>query len=301
MYIFLLYQMEMKSILMITSLVLQLARGIWFIEPASANAFKPVVEAILTGKNIDYSALLPKSERKYFQIFHSTDLGNENVTDIKTPPVGSIAVTPLSGVIMKNDFCGELGTKTLTSWMQQADKNQNIAGHLIVSDSPGGSSDAMFEMSEAVKRLNKPVVTFVDGMMASAAYGIGSASKHIMASHDMNNIGSIGTYTTIMDFRKADEMAGIKEIVVYATESTEKNKDYLEALEGNLKPLQQRVDEYNDAFLSLVKRNRFGKNLNEAKTLKGQIMFTQDALKFGLIDSVGTFDDAIQKVQSFLK
>ena len=300
---------------MISSLILQLAKGIWFIEPASAAAYKPVVQAILTGKNVDFSGLMPKSykddggdsERKPIQTFvYSTSVSGstprtETFGELSKAPQGSIAVTPLHGVVMKEDFCGAPGTKTLSALMELADGSPNISAHILHTDSPGGSANAMFDMTEVLKRLNKPVLTFVDGMMASAAYGIGSTSKHIMASHAMNSIGSIGTYITLYDYAKAMEMEGIREITIYATKSTEKNADYRAALDGDEKPMLATVDKYNEAFLSVVRRNRFSKNLNESETLKGQLHFTPEALSSGLIDSVGSFPEAIQKVQSLLK
>lgn len=296
---------------MISSLILQLARGIWFIEPASANSYKPVVEAILSGKNVDFKSLMPKyamsdddrdvreSAQKFVLLNSSSII--EEFGNINEAPKGSVAVTYLQGVVMKHDFCGSAGTKTIESLMKEADANPNISAHILHVDSPGGSADATIDLGETIKSLNKPVLAFSDGLMASAAYWIASSAKHIMASNALNEIGSIGTYTRILDWSKAMEMDGVKEIVVYATKSTEKNGDYRSAIAGDLDPMRATIDKYNEQFLSTVKRNRFGKNLNEEQTLKGQLHLTDNALKFGLIDSVGNFEQSIKKVQSFIK
>jgi len=310
----------MYNLLMITSLILQLSRGIWFIEPSAAEAYKPIVQAILRGEKIDLTALLPKSQtekeyrdeemKKNFMQF--VCISNSAVStwgDISKAPKGSVAVTPLKGVVMKNNYCGAPGTKTLTNWMQEADQNSNIIGHLLHVDSPGGSADGTMDFSESIKSLNKPVVCFSDGMMASAAYWAGSGCKHIMASNTLNQIGSIGTYLTLTDWSGADAQDGIKEVDVYATKSTEKNKEYRDAMEfiqsdgkaGSLDPIKKRIDVFNEAFLNGVSKNRYGKSLDKENTLKGQLHFTNEALQYGLIDSVGTFSDAINKVIQLTK
>lgn len=292
----------MYRFLMISSLILSLAKGIWFIEPSAAEGYKPVVRAILSGEKVDFSALLPrasseddgeiKNSQKFAYI--NCQSGLSVAGDIKSAPRGVVCVTPLTGVVMKEDWCGAPGTKTLNAWMLEADRNENVIAHILLVDSPGGSADATLDFSESIKSMNKPVIAFVDGLMASAAYWIGSSAKHIMASNALNQIGSIGAYQRVLDFSSKMEKEGIKEHIVYATESTEKNKEIRELLDGNDAPMRAVIDQYNNAFMSSVKRNRFGKNLNESQTLKGQLHMTDKALEFGLIDSVGSFADAVQ-------
>lgn len=289
------------------SLLLQICKGIWAIEPYSATKYKVVADAILRGENVEGlilqsenynqndSDLEMKMKMMSFKMASDT-YTHSTYKDISKAPKGSVAVTPLSGVVMKDDFCGSPGTKTLSRWMQEADQNQNIIGHILHVDSPGGGVDGTMDFSESIKSLNKPVVTYVDGMMASAAYWAGSGAKHIMAANSINEIGSIGTYFSMQDDTQANEMAGLKDITVYATKSTEKNIDTREAIKGNLMPLQARVDAFNEAFLQSVIRNRHGKALNQKETLKGQLMMSQDAISNGLIDSIGNFQDAINKV-----
>lgn len=298
---------------MISNLILQLSRGIWAIEPNAAEAYKPIVQAILKGESTKGLMPLIEVKEKYAKNQHPffvntinpcgsiTNSIHSTFDNIKTAPRNSVAVTPLTGVVMKNDFCGSPGTKTLAQWMQEADKSDNIIAHTLYVDSPGGSVDGTMDFSETIKTLNKPVVCFSDGLMASAAYWIGSSAKHIMASNKLNQIGSIGTYITLTDWSKHDEMNGIRDIEIYATKSTEKNIEYREALKGNEDLMKQRLDYFNEAFMSSIKRNRFGKSLNTDKTLKGQLHFSSDAIQYGLIDSIGTFEDAVNKAIQLTK
>lgn len=296
---------------MISSLLLQLAKGIWFIEPIHAEAYKPAVAALLRGDS-NFKELFPKNqvgddgnwlERPNFSyaIFPSEN-GFTKYESFNDAPRGSIAVTCVTGVVMKTDYCGSPGTKRLNSWMLEGDKHANIIGHILLIDSPGGSADGTLDFSESIKSMNKPVVAFSDGLMCSAAYWIGSSARHIMASNVLNEIGSIGTYMTLLDDSGWLEQNGLKEISVYASKSTEKNIEFKEALKGNTKLLLDKiVNPFNDAFMKSVVKNRFGKSLDKENTLKGQLHLTHEALEFGLIDSVGSFSDAIALVQKFSK
>lgn len=278
---------------MMNHLIFQLTRGIWAIEPETANGYKPLVQSLLNGRPVK-GVVDSDKEAKKESFFVSSAGVRYSFENMDKAPKGSIAVTPLVGAVMKNDFCGSAGTKTLLADMQNADKSENIVAHILYVDSGGGMVDGTMDFSEGIKVLSKPVVTFQDGVMASAAYWIGSSGKHIMASNKLNQTGSIGTYATITDYSKQDEMNGERNIEIYATKSTEKNIEYKEAIKGNLVLMREKVDKINDIFLSSVKRNRFGRSLNTSKTLNGQIYFAEEALQHGLIDSIGSFNDAIK-------
>jgi len=296
-----------------SSLILQIGRGIWYMDKRYAQAYRPIVAQILSGQAPDLSALKyrnafeegseEESMKKKAQFFvsSSTPFLHSTFSRIDDAPRGSVAITFLQGVVMKNDYCEAPGTKSLTNMMREADSNENIIGHILYVDSPGGSADGTMDFSESIKSLNKPVVAFVDGLMASAAYWAGSSAKHIMANNSLAEIGSIGTYITLTDWSGYDEKMGIKEISIYATKSTEKNIEYREALKGNEGPMKASIDVFNEVFLKAVTKNRFGKGLDKEATLKGQLLFAEDAIKAGLIDSIGSFSDAVKLVTKLTK
>lgn len=302
---------------MLSSLILQISRGIWFIDPKAADAYKPIVQAILHGKEINHN-LLPKAqideetgELKNTLKFVAAVKGQPYsiYNDMSKAPAGSIAVTPVKGVLMKDNYCGAPGQQTLSQWMHEADENPNVIGHILDTDTPGGSANGNMDFDNSVKSLNKPVVAFVNGMCASAGVWSVSGAKHIMAANSLCQVGSIGTYQTIQDWTGYDAANGIKEMDVYATASTKKNIEYRQAQEflatdgkkGSLDPLIAQIDVFNNAFMDAVQRNRYGKSLNKDKTLNGQFMFAQDAIDCGLIDSIGSFAQAINKVNQLSK
>ena len=92
------------------------------------------------------------------------------------------------------------------------------------------------------------------------------------------------------DYTKQLEKAGIDILTVYATASKDKNSEVREALKGNLKPLEDLANKFNENFLATIETNRAGK-LTETREVwgTGKVYFAEDALKLGLIDNIDTF------------
>ena len=134
-------------------------------------------------------------------------------------------------------------------------------------------------------------MAYIEGMAASAAYWIISGASKIIASSDLDRIGSIGTMLMVEDLQPSLEAQGVKFHEVYATLSVDKNKDFNQVLDGNYKPYQKNVlDVINSKFLSSIKTNRPGV---EDSTLTGKIYFAPEAIALGLIDEIGSLEYAI--------
>lgn len=214
-------------------------------------------------------------------------------------PVGSVAVIPVIGPMMSQDFCGSLGTQTLGRLAQEADAHPNIVGHVFVFDTPGGTVAGTENFSHIIAATQKPAVAFVQGMMASAGYWAGSAANHIMAGGQTTQIGSIGTMLQVTDSSKADKKQGYSQITVRADASSDKNEAFLQLLAGNAQPVKdQLLNPMNAVFLSAVQANRAGKlptGKDAENVLSGKVYLAADAVEYGLVDSIGTFQQAVQK------
>jgi protease-4 len=284
-----------------------IARGQWLIDFQEARAYMPIALRILNGEKAFEDS--DEEEKPVAPlIFFKDTAGNmaqmsaniDNSANIYDgAPKGSIAVIPFKGPVMKEDNCGTPGTATLASWIKQADSSENIQAIIIDTDGPGGNVHGTFEFSDIVKNTQTPVVAYIDGLAASATYGGIVGANHIMASHDIARIGSIGTMITLFNWEEYDKKLGVKEIVINADGSPDKNKSYYEALAGNDKLIKQEtLNPLNEIFHRTVTQGREGKLQIDAKTnepLTGKVYLAQDAIKMGLIDSIGTFEEAIKK------
>ena len=270
----------------------EIMRGVWFMDPAYAQNYLPVVANLLKGDIARAGQMeqdfKPQNQEAFIMSGgkpHSVEVSDllYNPDQITEP---SIFSTHVIGPVTKYDqFCGPAGMKTKSNWMQMADEHPNIFAHLLRLDSGGGEGYAGRLMTETVKQLKKPVFAFVDDMAASAAYMIASAADHITINSNQARVGSVGTYISIYDYQNYFEKEGIRIVDVYAKQSSEKNQDYIRAINGDLSGIQTLVDQFNDFFLSSIQQNR-GEHLTSDEWNTGKMFFADDAIRIGLADNV---------------
>lgn len=291
----------MRKIFLMTTVLLSIVRGLFAIEPEAAKAYQPIIVEMLTGR---FQAPAKPQNQSFSPIVSAgpiaTPLYNNYSGKWESPKSdtkGTTAVINIEGAIMKNDNCGAPGTKTMASWLQAVENNPNFIGAVIICDSPGGDVSGTDLLANQIKNMSKPVATVVNGLCCSAAYWIASASDTILSDSSNNTIGSIGTYCTLQDWSGYMEKMGVKLIEVYATQSTEKNKIYKDAMAGDTSGLTDQVTAINNNFLSAVRSNRYSKKMKYSEAFTGRTYQSQDAIDSGLIDGMGTLDDAISFIQ----
>ena len=267
----------------------------WLISTERSAAYASVLLSLIKGENIsEGDSSLARERNRPFVLAGSGDQKQRFGFSDTEIPAGSVAVIPIRSEILKYDQpCGPRGTQSLLNDIKAADQNPNIKSIVMVIDSPGGQVAGTDLLAEAIRNSTTPVVAFVDGLAASAAYWIISGATKIIASSDLDRIGSIGTMLMVEDLKPALEHLGVKFHEVYASLSTDKNKDFNLVLDGNYDQYRKNVlDVINTKFLSTVKSNRA--NL-DVSTLTGKIYFAPQAIELGLIDQIGTLEQAIEE------
>jgi protease-4 len=274
----------------------------WAIEQKFAFNSAPLVQRLLSGQ--------PVFERGAFEKDGDEDEapepGNFTITregavsfgskynPFENAPPGSTGVISISGPIMKYDNWGDPGTRTYSNLIKRANQNYNINSIILMIDSPGGTVDGTMDLARLVAESKKPVVAFVDGMMASAAYWIGSGASEIIANNETADIGSIGTMLRFIDVQPYWEKEGVKFHNVYADASKDKNKDFHDLQAGKYDLVKQDLNTINDLFVGHVKANRPGV---KETALSGKMFLANEAIEQGLIDAIGNFDYAVERAQ----
>lgn len=281
----------------------------WLIQPEFVFASTSLVQRVLNGEPIHAFDDDAETEEtvKFKGAFCISPEGavsyGSRYNPFQEAQPGSTAVIGMSGPIMKYDNCGDPGTKTYSSLLDKAGRHPNINSVIIVADSPGGTVDGTMDLAAQVKNFkqsfNKPILTFVDGLMASAMYWIGSGADEIIANNETATIGSIGTMLSFADVQPMWEKEGVKFHYITADASVDKNKDFQEARKGNYGLVKEKLNAINDIFLSAVKNNRAGKlDLKKENVLTGKTYLAQDALEAGLIDAINSFDYTVSRAQA---
>jgi protease-4 len=279
-------------------LVSAILKGKWYIDPDFALAQGPVVAGLLNNQTALFpitsdtedlpfiAASKPTAEDgKIYGVRYSWRNGFDMA------PVGSVAVIDINGPLMKEDQdCGPDGTATIGRIIKQADNHPNILAIVLNVDSPGGTVDGTEALAAIVKSTGKPVVTFVDGLMASAALWIGTSAREVIASTDTDEVGSVGVILNFADMRPAYEKQGVVFHTVVASTSPDKQKTYNDLRAGKYDEIiKEQLDVLDEKFMAAVRENR---PQVEDRHLTGKVFFARDVMGV-FVDSIGTIETAI--------
>jgi signal peptide peptidase SppA len=207
---------------------------------------------------------------------------------------GGVAVIPVTGPIFRyadffTDFSGGATISSLSKDFNAALNDPSVSSIVLNIDSPGGEVAGVNEFAQMVfdARGRKPIVAYVDGLGASAAYWIASAAHEIVADAT-SMIGSIGVVAAIPN----PDKKSAREVEFVSSQSpkkrpnpnTESGKDQIQAL----------VDDLADVFVSTVARNR-GVSVKTVLGEFGQgaMLVGQKSVEAGLADRLGSFEEVV--------
>jgi ClpP class serine protease len=267
----------------------------WFMDAISMQRYSAILSHL---KNNEMSEHGQKSNSFGFINPKSADITiiSDDYDLKKSESEQNISIIQLDGAITKHGGASHNGTLQLASQLNKFDNSKSVIGHILMIESGGGSANAVAEMADAITNAKKPVVVFVDGMMASAAMYIGSYADYIYAKRDTDTIGSIGTMIEISGYPQTseDKTDGYRYVRIYADQSTDKNKPYEEAINNlNFKVVKEKIlNPLTERFINDIKANRPNVKSNH---LTGDT-FNASEVVGTLIDEIGTLNDAINKV-----
>lgn len=213
-------------------------------------------------------------------------------------PQGSVALLRLDGFMQaQDDICSD-GVQTLANNLRLAYGNPNIRSVVLETNSGGGEVAAMQIVTAALSEKNKPVIGWAH-FAASAAYGAMAATDEIVASSQIAQLGSLGAVITLE--KKFLKWYAENYLTIVGNNSPMKQGDFLEAVKGNLDPIQSTVNVYTDNFHNEVKANRMlnGNEKTVADTLSGKMFDANESKRRGLIDSIGNLNLAIKRADAW--
>lgn len=278
----------------------------WQIEPQMLNSLYPVFRGMFSGLHIEQGKEPKKHLRSAISAvtrdivagYYADDQPELMVEEEDEKPQAKIInVFPLRGVLTKHDQeCGPRGTRTLAGRLLESDEDENVIGHIMVIESGGGQVSAVPELTDAIQKLTKPIVVWIDGCACSAAYYIACYCKEIIASRPLDFVGCIGTMARYegRKNKSPENEDGEISVTIYSDGSEEKNEDVDKAInEFDFKLVKERIlNPFNEKFLADVMANR--PQVLPAE-LKGRTYFAQDVIG-SLVDAIGEFSMAIDRV-----
>lgn len=211
-------------------------------------------------------------------------------TGIKNDVIDSnyIANIKIEGAIFRNDYRSKI--------LKEIAEQKNIRALIINIDSPGGEivgSEILFNEIRKIAE-KKPTVVVMNSVAASGAYMSAVASDYIIA-HNGTLTGSIGVLMESPEITDLANKIGIK-FNTYKSSPLKGSPSLFEKNNPKVEKIMQEsiIDSYQ-FFVELVKNrraNKLNKNmLNEI--FDGRVFTGRQALKVGLVDKIGNFQDAL--------
>lgn len=224
-----------------------------------------------------------------------------------TPPIvtttDKVAVVVASGTILDGDQPkGSVGGDSMARLLRQARLDDNVKAVVLRVDSPGGSafaSEIIRNEIEALKQAGKPVVVSMSSLAASGGYWISMSADKIIAQ-PTTLTGSIGIFGIITTFEKGLSKLGVNTDGIGTSPFS--GVGLTNGLsKGASEAMQMGIEHGYHRFISLVGMNRDIKVADVDKIAQGRVWTGQDAMKRGLVDQMGDFDDAINEAAKLAK
>lgn len=210
-----------------------------------------------------------------------------------------VAVLEVTGPIVRyadffSEISGATSAENLALDLQVALDDASVTAILLVIDSPGGEVTGIHELGEQIytARSQKPIAAYVEGLGASAAYWLASATGEIVADPTAG-LGSIGVVMPVRDPDKTKAM----DIEIVSSQSPQKRPDV--RTERGRAQYQTIVDHLADVFVETVARNRdVSADHVLEKFGQGGILIGKHAVSAGLADRLGGFEETLARLST---
>lgn len=160
-------------------------------------------------------------------------------------------------------------------------------------DSPGGEAYGCFEtaayLRKAADENGVKLVGYVDGIAASAAYGL-MAAMHEVVMNPMAEAGSIGVVVQLMNTSKMERSLGIERQYIYAGDSKVPFDEEGSFTKEFLADIQSRVDSLYQEFIGHVAEMR-GIDRDSVKQTQAKVFSANKSIELGLADEIMTREE----------
>lgn len=213
---------------------------------------------------------------------------------VEMPGRNNVAVIYADGEIVEGKEYGMVAGDRFVKIIDEVRKDNTVKAVVLRVNSPGGSVSASVKIRTALDLLQKekPLVASYGDYAASGGYWISNGCQKIY-SGATTLTGSIGVFSMIPEFSGVTKKLGV------AMESVGSNKhsDMFSLMRpfdnAELAYMQASVEDIYESFVNLVATSRNMDSARVDEIAQGRVWTGADALQIGLVDEIGTLEDAI--------
>lgn len=200
-------------------------------------------------------------------------------------------------IVYGKNVPGQISSESVCERLRRARTDDKIKAVVLRIDSGGGSAFASEQIRQELHQLQKsgkPVVVSMGAMAASGAYWISAGADKIIAS-PFTLTGSIGIFGILPTFENTLAKYGVFSDGTGTTKIAGSGSPFTPMPPELSESIQLNVENGYNRFLSIVSDGR-KIPLEKVKDMaQGRVWDGTTALKLGLIDQIGTMDDAVQE------
>ena len=241
------------------------------------------------------------SGKEYLSTLKDEDVNNKQK---KVQEKNKIAIIHVEGAIVTGNIgFNTAGSGGIVKNINKARDDKNVKGIILRVNSPGGDVYASSMITNALEEFQstgRPVITSMGDIAASGGVWVTTTSEEIWAE-ETTLTGSIGVYSIIQDISPLEKWAGFNNDGVSMTKAGD-IYDLGRGMNEDLnKQFRENTENIYKNFVTKVADNRkldFSEVLNFAG---GRIWRGDTALELGLVDKLGSLDDAIDSMVSKLE
>jgi protease-4 len=200
---------------------------------------------------------------------------------------GKVAIVELDYTI--------IDPESLVRQFKKYREDKSIKAIVLRINSPGGGVAASQEMYEEVKRTRdagKPVVVSFGSIAASGGFYVACGGSYIVANPG-SITGSIGVIAQFITIKELADKIGIKETTVKTGKFKDSGDPFRELNKDDLEYFQSVVNDSYEQFLEVVSKERKIPMEQLKEIADGRVFTGKQALELKLVDTLGTYQDAI--------
>ena len=214
-----------------------------------------------------------------------------------------IAIIYAQGEIMSGEGdVNTIGEGSMKRSLIEARKDKNVKAIVLRINSPGGNaltSDLIWREIELTKKV-KPVVVSMGNYAASGGYYIACNANKIFAENNTIT-GSIGVFGILPNFTQLATKIGVHTEQVKTNENAAEYSPFLPLGEKFKTVTLEGVEHIYKTFVTHVAKGRKMSFAQVDAIAQGRVWSGSEALKIGLVDTIGGLDDAIKEAASLGK
>lgn len=210
-----------------------------------------------------------------------------------------VAVINIHGAITNEDsffarFLGAAIIPDIKAELQAAVASEAVTSIMLSVESPGGSVSGIDGLAEYIRGIDKPVVAYSDGVMCSGAVWVCTAADKVIVSRTAM-VGSIGVIAVFHDLSGMREADGIKTEVITAGKYKAVGHSEKPMTDEDRAVIQAELDYTYLLFKETVAKNLSVDIAAVDLMADGQVFVGEQAVAVGLVDKVGSIEDAFNE------